>query len=46
MTLLNEGFRVAVYSSNVSDRFAKTLGDVEIYDEKTLLSAFECKHRR
>jgi hypothetical protein len=43
--LLNHEFKVKVYSPNVSDTFAKTSGDVEVYDSSSVVSAFECKHR-
>lgn len=45
VTLLNEGFDVRVYPPNVSDKFAKTAGDIEIREEKSLVSAYECKQR-
>jgi hypothetical protein len=45
VALLNEGFTVRVYPPNYADQFAKTTGDVEIVDQKTVISAYECKHR-
>lgn len=45
VTLLNPGFEVRVYSPNVSDKFARTAGDIEIFREGRILSAYECKHR-
>jgi hypothetical protein len=44
--LLNSDAEVKVYAPNVSDKFAKTAGDIEIYVNKELVSAFECKDRQ
>ena len=43
--LLNQEFDVKVYPPNVSDRFAQTAGDIEIWSEQQPISAIECKHR-
>ncbi len=43
--LLNPEGEVKVYSPNVSDKFGKTAGDVELYVNKRLIAAFECKDR-
>lgn len=45
MALTSEGFKVTVTSPNSSDKFAKTVGDVEIRYGDTLVAAAECKHR-
>jgi hypothetical protein len=43
--LLNQDFDVKIYPPNVPDKFAETAGDIEIWNEKMLISATECKHR-
>ncbi len=43
--LLNAPFQVKVYPPNVSDKYAGTAGDIEIFYGKKVISAFECKHR-
>lgn len=43
--LMNPDSDVRVYSPNVPDRFAKTSGDIELYIDGILVSAFECKDR-
>lgn len=43
--LLSENAEVKVYSPNVSDYFGGTSGDVEVYYDKLLVSASECKQR-
>jgi hypothetical protein len=43
--LLSQKAEVKAYSPNTADRFAKTSGDVEGWDNKTLISASECKQR-
>jgi hypothetical protein len=43
--LLNSDSVVKVHPPNFSDKFAKTLGDVEILHAKKVVSAIECKHR-
>lgn len=43
--LLTENGHIKVYSPNASDRFAGTTGDVEVYFNKELVSASECKQR-
>jgi hypothetical protein len=43
--LLSDTFEVKVYAANVSDTYAKTAGDIEVYSEGTLCAAYECKHR-
>lgn len=45
ISLLNRGFVVRVYPPNYSDKFAKTVGDVEIRHKSKVITAFECKHR-
>ncbi len=45
LELLNQDFDVKVYPPNVSDKFAETAGDIEIWNEQRLISATECKHR-
>jgi hypothetical protein len=45
VTLLSEGFTVKVYPPTYADKFAKTSGDIEVFAEENLLSAYECKHR-
>ncbi|MEB3831037.1 restriction endonuclease, SacI family [Phormidium sp. CCY1219] len=45
LSLLNQEFEVKVYQPKVSDRFARTAGDIEILHQQTLISATECKHR-
>jgi len=43
--LLTESGRVKVYSPNAADLYGKTAGDVEVYYDKNLISASECKQR-
>lgn len=43
--LLSERSQVKAYSPNMADLYAKTAGDVEVYDQKVLVSASECKQR-
>lgn len=43
--LLSENGQVRVYPPNVSDFFAETSGDVEVYYDDVLVSASECKQR-
>jgi hypothetical protein len=43
--LLNEGIVVKVYPPNCSDKFAKTAGDIELFLEGKVVSAYECKQR-
>lgn len=43
--LLSEKYGVKVYPPNFSDKFAKTCGDIEVFVEKGLIAAYECKHR-
>lgn len=43
--LSNPRADVKVYAPNVSDKFGKTAGDVELYLNNKLISAFECKDR-
>ncbi len=45
VALLNEGFDVRVYPPNVPDKFANTAGDIEIRQDKLLVSAYESKQR-
>jgi SacI restriction endonuclease len=45
VTLLNEGFEVEVHPPNFSDMFAKTAGDIEVFQDKQRVSACECKDR-
>jgi hypothetical protein len=45
ITLLNEPGAVKVYQPTTSDKFAGTAGDIEIYSQNALVSAYECKHR-
>jgi len=45
VTLLNEGQTVKVFPPNYADEFAKTAGDIELYQDDTLVSAYECKQR-
>ena len=45
LKLTNEDADVRVYNPNSSDTYAKTTGDVEVFEEETLVSASECKHR-
>lgn len=44
-SLLSESAKVKTNSPNAADRFAKTSGDVEVWYDKTLVSATECKQR-
>lgn len=44
-TLLSDKLRVKVYPPNSADRYANTTGDIEVYDQKVLVSASECKQR-
>lgn len=39
LSLLNQEFNVKVYPPNVPDKFAKTAGDIEIWNEQVLISA-------
>lgn len=43
--LLNEKSQVKAYSPNAADLYANTAGDIEVYDQKILVSASECKQR-
>jgi hypothetical protein len=43
--LLSDTFEVKVYAANVSDTYAKTAGDIEVYSEGVLCAAYECKQR-
>jgi len=43
--LLSENGKIKVYSPNASDFFGKTAGDVEVYYNRVLVSASECKQR-
>ncbi len=44
--LLNEPYVVKVYNPNASDKYSKTVGDIETFTtEKELVSATECKQR-
>lgn len=43
--LLSDTFEVNVYAANVSDTYAKTAGDIEVYSKGVLCAAYECKHR-
>ncbi len=43
--LLSENGEIKVYSPNASDYFGKTSGDVEVYYDRVLVSASECKQR-
>lgn len=46
VALLSPAHTVKVYNPTASDKFGKTLGDVEIFNEGgALVSAYECKHR-
>ncbi len=36
---------VKIHPPNASDTFAKTAGDIEVFADKKLIMAFECKHR-
>ncbi|PQO47404.1 restriction endonuclease, SacI family [Blastopirellula marina] len=46
VTLLSPAHTVKVYNPNASDKFGKTSGDVEVFNEDDeLVSAYECKHR-
>lgn len=45
MTLISENGEVSVTSPTTSDEFGKTAGDVQIFYNKTLVAASECKHR-
>jgi hypothetical protein len=44
-SLLTENGKVKVYSPNAADLYGKTAGDVEVYYDKILISASECKQR-
>lgn len=46
LTLLKDGFEVRVHPPNVSDKFGKTAGDIEVRRDGVLVSASECKHRQ
>ena len=43
--LLSERNRIIVHPPNNSDKYSKTVGDVEVYDGDKLVSAAECKQR-
>jgi hypothetical protein len=45
ISLMNHGFSVKVYQTTSSDKFSKTAGDIEIYHDDQLVSAYECKQR-
>lgn len=45
LKLTNEDAEVRVYNPNSSDTYAKTTGDIEVFEEGILVSASECKHR-
>src|SRR5262249_46999880 len=44
-TLLSEKSQVKAYPPNSADRYANTAGDIEVYDQKVLVLASECKQR-
>ena len=43
--LLSEESQVKAYPPNSADLYANTAGDIEVYDQKVLVSASECKQR-
>jgi len=45
MSLVSENGTVSANPPNVSDKYGKKAGDVEIYYNKELVAASECKHR-
>ncbi|MCT7983371.1 restriction endonuclease, SacI family [Laspinema sp. A4] len=45
LQLFNPEYEVKIYHPNASDKFGKTAGDIEIWNDKILISATECKHR-
>lgn len=45
MALISENGKVSVTPPNVADKFGRTVGDVEVYYNDTLVAASECKHR-
>jgi hypothetical protein len=45
LTLLNPNGTVKVYPPSYADKFARTVGDIEVYSAEALVSAWECKHR-
>ncbi len=44
-TLLNPNEAVKIYPPTYADKFAKTVGDIEVHSAEALVSACECKHR-
>ncbi len=45
LTLLNPKGSVKIYPPTYSDKFAKTVGDIEVRSGEALVSVYECKHR-
>jgi hypothetical protein len=45
LSLLSESYVVKVHQPTSADKFAETAGDIEVYVESKLYSAYECKHR-